>query len=76
MHRSKLLDRRAIPPTTGGIPVRTDVFLHGLEPYTLEILRQCVEQGLTPTDVDFTGDDGAIAVIRFTRTRAGEARSV
>ncbi len=32
MHRAKLLDGRAIPLTTGDIPVATDVFLHGLNP--------------------------------------------
>ena len=73
MRRSKLLDRRAIPPTTGDILVATDILLHNLDAYTLENLRRAVEQGLTPTDVDFTGDDGAIAIIRFTRPRAGEA---
>ncbi len=54
MHRAKLIDRRAIPLTTGDIPMATDVFLHRLEPYTLEALRRAVEQGLTPSGLDFT----------------------
>jgi len=70
MHRAKLLDRRAIPLTPGDIPVRTDVFIHNLEPYTLEALRQAVEQGLTPFGLDFTGDDDSIVILRFSRTRA------
>lgn len=74
MHRAKLLDRRAIPLTTGDIPVATDVFLHRLEPYTREALRQTVEQGLTPSGLDFTGDDDSIVILRFTRPRAGDTR--
>jgi hypothetical protein len=72
VHRAKLLDLRAIPPMTDDIPVRTDVFIHDLEPDTLEALRQCAERGMTPR-LDFGGDDGSIAIIRFTRPRAGEA---
>jgi hypothetical protein len=68
--------RRPIPPTTGDIPVRTDVFLHRLEPHTLEALRQCVEQGLMPSGLDFAGDDESIAIIRFARPRAGEANLI
>jgi hypothetical protein len=30
------------------IPVRTDMFIHDLEPFTLDALRRAVEQGLTP----------------------------
>jgi hypothetical protein len=56
------------------IPVRTDVFIHDLEPSTLDALRQCVEQGLAPSGLDFTGDDGSTVILRFTRPRAGEAR--
>lgn len=33
-----------------------------------------MEQGLTPTSLDFTGDDDSIVILRFTRPRAGEAR--
>jgi hypothetical protein len=65
--------RRPIPLATGDTPVRTDVFLHRLEPHTLDTLSQCVEQGLTPSRLDFAGDDDAIVILRFTRTRAGEA---
>jgi hypothetical protein len=74
MHHAKLLDRRTIPLTTGDIPVVTDVFLHRLEPYTLEALRRAMEQGLTPTGLDFTGADDSIVILRFARPRAGEAR--
>ena len=69
VHRAKLLDRRSIPLTTGDIPVATDVFLHNLEPFTLEALRRAVEQGLTPSRLDFTGDDDSSVIIRFTRPR-------
>jgi len=79
MHRSKLLYRRAIPLTTGDTPVRTDVFLHNLEPITLEMLRRAMEQGLTLTSMDFTGDDdGSIVILRFTRPpemKASESKS-
>ena len=71
MHRAKLLERRAIPLTTCDIPVATDVFLH-LERHTLETLRQVVEQGLTPSGLDFSDDD-SIVILRFTRTCGGEA---
>ena len=73
MHRAKLLDPRAIPPMTDDIPVRTDVFIHNLEPFALEALRQTMEQGLKLSGLDFTGDDSSV-IIRFTRPRAGEAR--
>jgi len=49
-------------------PVRTDVFIHDLETFTLEALRRVVVQGLTPSGLDFSGDDDSIA-IRFTRPR-------
>lgn len=74
MRRAKLLDRREMPPTTGDIPVATDVFLHNLDPFTLETLRQTTEQGLTVSGLDFTGDDDSIVILRFTRPRAGEVR--
>jgi hypothetical protein len=73
VHRAKLLDRRAIPLTPGDIPVRADVFIHNLDAFTLEALRRAVTQGLTPSGLDFTGDDDSIAILRFTRARAGEA---
>jgi hypothetical protein len=65
--------RRPIPPTTGDIPVRADILLHNLDSYTLEMLRRAMEQGLTPCGLNFSGDDDSIAIIRFTRPRAGEA---
>jgi hypothetical protein len=58
--KAKLLDRQPLP-------VRSDVFIHDLDSYTLETLRRALAQGLTPTDVDFTGDDGATLILRFTR---------
>jgi len=64
--------RRPIALTTGDIPVRTDVFIHGLGPHTLEALRQAVGQGLTLCGLDFADVD-SIVVLRFTRPRAGEA---
>lgn len=67
MRRAKLLDRRAIPLTPGDIPVRTDVFIHNLDAFTLEALRRAVTQGLTPSGLDFTGD---AVILRFSRTRA------
>ena len=67
MHRAKLLDRKAIPPTTGDVPVAADVLLHNLPRFTLEALRGAVEQGLTPCGVDFAGDENSIVIIRFTR---------
>ncbi len=73
MHRAKLLDRRPTSLTTGGFPVRSDVFIHNLEPFTLESLRRAIEQGLVPSGLDFAGDDNSIVVLRFTRARAGEA---
>ena len=32
------------------IPVRTDVFIHDLEPFTLGALRRALAQGLMPFD--------------------------
>ena len=54
------------------IPVRTDVFIHDLEPYALEALRRALAQGLIPFDLDFV-DDG-IVILRLARPRAGKAR--
>ena len=74
MRRAKLRDRRAAPLTAGDIPVRTDVFIHNLDAFTLESLRRAIEQGLVPSGLDFAGDDGSIVAIRLTRARAREAR--
>jgi hypothetical protein len=63
---SKLLDRRATPMTPGDI-VRTDIFIHDLEPLTLEALRRAVAQGLSVSSLDFGGDDDSTVVLRFTR---------
>jgi hypothetical protein len=58
--RAKLLDHQPIP-------VRTDVFLQGLSPLTLEYLQEAKEQGLTPSSIEIA--DG-IAVLRFERPKA------
>jgi len=63
MHRAELLDHQPVP-------VRTDVFLHGLEPDTLEMLRWAMEQDLVLGGLDFTGDDDSILILRFTRPRS------
>jgi hypothetical protein len=49
--------------------VRSDIFLHP-DAYTLELLRTAIEQGLEPSGLDFAGDGGTIAVVRFTRAKA------
>jgi hypothetical protein len=62
---------RPIPLTAGNVLVATDVFLHNLEPFTLETLRRAMEQGLMPSHLNFTGDDDSIAVLRFARPHGG-----
>jgi len=62
MHRAKLFDRQPVS-------VRSDIFLHGLRSLTLESLRRAVEQGLTPSGLDFIWDRDSIAILRFTRPR-------
>ena len=54
------------------IPVRTDVFIHDLEPSTLEALRRALAQGLMPFDLEFVDDSSVI--LRLARPRAGEVR--
>jgi hypothetical protein len=51
--------------------VASDVFIHGLEPGTLEALRRALELGLVPSDLHITDDDKPIVVFRFTRPHAG-----
>jgi hypothetical protein len=68
MHRAKLLDRRAIRLTTGDVPVRSDVWIHNLDPFTLESLRRVIAQGLVPSGLKILDDDEPIVVLRFTRT--------
>jgi hypothetical protein len=65
--KSRLLRRPEEPRL-----VRRDVFVRNLEPFTLETLRRTTEQGLTPSGLDFTGDDDSIVILRFTRPRAGD----
>jgi hypothetical protein len=57
--KAKLLDRQPLP-------VRSDVFIHNLDSYTLEALRRALAQGLTPSSLDFSDDD-SIVILRFTR---------
>lgn len=71
MRRAKLLDRRAIRPTTGDVPIRSDIFIHNLDPSTLESLRRAIERGLVPSGLNISGDDEPIVVLRFTRPHAG-----
>ena len=56
---------------TRGDIVRTDIFIHDLEPLTLDALRRALELGLVPTSLDLGGDDGSIVKLRLTRHRAG-----
>jgi hypothetical protein len=67
MHLAKLPDDRATLLTPGDIPVRTDVFIHNLDAFTLEALRRALAQGLMPFDLDFV-DDG-IVILRLARPR-------
>ena len=71
MRRAKLLDRRAIRLTTGDVPIRSDVWIHNLDPFTLESLRRVIEQGLVPSGLKILDDDEPIVVLQFTRPRAG-----
>jgi hypothetical protein len=45
------------------IPVRTDVFIHDLEPFTLGALRRALARGLMPMELDLVGD--GIVILRF-----------
>lgn len=49
--------------------VRSDTFLHP-DASTLELLRTPIERGLDLSGLDFAGDGGTIAVLRFTRAKA------
>ncbi|MGA7623236.1 MAG: hypothetical protein WB630_23325 [Candidatus Acidiferrales bacterium] len=60
MRHSKRLDRQHVP-------VRSDVFIHNLDPLTLESLRRTIKHGLVPSGLDFGGDDDSIVVLQFTR---------
>ena len=63
VRRAKLLDRQ-------NSLVRCNVFIHRLEPGTLEALRRAIEQGLVPSGLNISGDDDPIVVLRFTRPHA------
>jgi hypothetical protein len=58
--RAELLDHQPVP-------VRTDVFIHNVEPVALEALRRALAQGLRLSGLDFGGDDASTVVVRFTR---------
>jgi len=63
VRRAKRLDRQ-------NSLVRSDVFIHRLEPDTLEALRRALEQGLTHCALKIAGgDDDSMVVLRFTRPR-------
>jgi hypothetical protein len=64
MHRTKLLNRQPLP-------VRSDIFLHGLSSLTLESLRRAMDQGLSPSDLDFA-EGGTIVILGFTRRGRSE----
>ncbi len=64
VRHAKLFDRQPVP-------IRSDVFLRGLSPFTLKSLRRAIEQGLMLSSLDFTGDDEPIVILRFTRPHAG-----
>ena len=59
-------------PQDTDIPVRTDVPIQGLEPFTLEALSRALAEGLMPFDLKFVDD--RIVILRLARFRAGEAR--
>jgi len=47
--------------------VASDVFLHNLEPRTLDALRQAIDQGLVPSGLDFGENANSIVVLRLSR---------
>ncbi len=67
LKRPELFDRNSAP-------VRSDIFLHGLDARTLDTLRETLEQGLVPTALDFTGNNDSIAILSFARPPVAEAR--
>lgn len=71
VRHAKRLDSRPTPLTTGDVLVATDEFLHDLSPFTLQRLRRALEQGLTPSGLDFGGDANSIAILRFTQLHPG-----
>lgn len=48
--------------------VRTDIFIQGLEPDEVEMIREATEQGLAPGGFSVEGN---IVILRFDRPRAG-----
>ena len=71
MTRTGLLDRRAIRLTTGDVPVRSDIWIHNLDPFTLESLRRVIEHGLVPSGLKILDDDEPIVILRFSRPPVG-----
>ena len=64
--------RASKPPRRKADSGSADVFLHP-DADTLELLRTAIKRGLEPSALDFAGEGGTIAVVRFTRPRASDA---
>ncbi len=52
--------------------VRTDIFIQGLEPDEVEMIREALEEGLTPNGFEVVED---ILILRLDRPRAGGSPS-
>ncbi len=73
--KSNVNMRRVRPFDLQPAPVFVDVFLHGLQPFTLEMLREATGLGLKPFGLDFAGDDDSIVILRFSRKLFHELRN-
>jgi len=67
LRRQRIAEQHAKLLGRQPVPVATDIFLHDLPPLTLEYLRKAIEQGLTPSALDF--EDDGIVILRFTKPR-------
>lgn len=50
--------------------VRSDIFIQGLEPDEVEMIRKALERGLKPSEFSVAGNT---VVLRFVRDETGEA---
>ena len=50
--------------------VRSDVYIQGLEPDEVEMIREALERGLKPSEFSVAGNT---VVLRFERDESGEA---
>jgi hypothetical protein len=50
--------------------VRSDVYIQGLEPDEVEMIREALEKGLTPSGFEVVEDT---LILRFDRNESGEA---